>query len=282
MSRIACSTRTSFHSTSSSSAISMGSMVLTPWPISGFLAMMVTAPLGSMRMKATGTKAGGLPGPLRERPRFAIQAQREGAAGKGGHLQKGSAVEIGIRRHVALLTPFFAGVGRMVNGLPDARIGSATAEIAAHGGVDVGISGLGRVGQQGGGGHDLAGLAVAALGHVHSFPGFLHGMAFVCRRRKPLDGGDGLAGDAAHVRHAGAHRLAANQDRAGAAGADTAAVLGAFQVQHIAQDPKERRVGRHIDRPDLVVHFQLQWHWGHLIAGADVATPLERFAGVEL
>jgi hypothetical protein len=36
--------RTLLQSTSSSSAISMGSMVLMPWPISGFLEMMVTMP----------------------------------------------------------------------------------------------------------------------------------------------------------------------------------------------------------------------------------------------
>ncbi len=41
-----CSMVTSFQSTSSSSAISMGSMVRTPWPTSGFLAMMVTLPSG--------------------------------------------------------------------------------------------------------------------------------------------------------------------------------------------------------------------------------------------
>jgi hypothetical protein len=35
---------TDFQSTSSSSAISMGSIVLTPWPTSGFFAVMVTAP----------------------------------------------------------------------------------------------------------------------------------------------------------------------------------------------------------------------------------------------
>jgi hypothetical protein len=40
---------------------------------------------------------------LSEGPWFAIEAQREGAAANGGHLQKGSAVEISIRRHVALL-----------------------------------------------------------------------------------------------------------------------------------------------------------------------------------
>src|SRR5712671_7006424 len=54
--------RTSFQSTSSSSAISMGSMVFTPCPISGFFAVMVTTPSGAMRMNALGVRfAGGGP-----------------------------------------------------------------------------------------------------------------------------------------------------------------------------------------------------------------------------
>ena len=46
----ACSTRTFFQSTSSSSAMSIGSIVLMPWPTSGFLAVIVTTPSGVMRM----------------------------------------------------------------------------------------------------------------------------------------------------------------------------------------------------------------------------------------
>ena len=45
-----CSMVTSFQSTSSSSAISIGSMVRMPWPTSGFLAMMVTLPSGVILM----------------------------------------------------------------------------------------------------------------------------------------------------------------------------------------------------------------------------------------
>jgi hypothetical protein len=48
----ACSIRTFSQATSSSSAITIGSMVLMPWPISGFFDMMVTMPSGAMRTKA--------------------------------------------------------------------------------------------------------------------------------------------------------------------------------------------------------------------------------------
>ena len=49
--------RTFFQSTSSSSAMIIGSIVFTPCPISGFLAMIVTMPSGVMRMKALGRKS---------------------------------------------------------------------------------------------------------------------------------------------------------------------------------------------------------------------------------
>ncbi len=63
-SRSACSIRTALQSTSSSSAISIGSIVLTPCPTSGFLAVIVTMPFASMRMNAFGDKGGGgVPGP---------------------------------------------------------------------------------------------------------------------------------------------------------------------------------------------------------------------------
>ena len=56
-SRSACCRRTFFHSTPSSSAINIGIDVFTPWPTSGFLAMMVTMLSGVMRMNALGVKS---------------------------------------------------------------------------------------------------------------------------------------------------------------------------------------------------------------------------------
>jgi hypothetical protein len=68
-SRSACSIRTSAHGTSSSSAISIGSAVLMPCPISGFFEMIVTMLSGVMRMNAFGTKAtGGACGPCASTP----------------------------------------------------------------------------------------------------------------------------------------------------------------------------------------------------------------------
>src|SRR5512133_2741471 len=60
--------------------------------------------------------------------------------------------------------------GRLVNRLADADIGAAAAEIAVHGGVDIRVGGFGSFGEQGRGGHDLSGLAIAALRDVDLLP----------------------------------------------------------------------------------------------------------------
>ncbi len=62
-SRLACSTCTWLHSTSSSSAISMGSMVRIPCPISGFLASITTLPSAVTRTKARGDSPAGCGAP---------------------------------------------------------------------------------------------------------------------------------------------------------------------------------------------------------------------------
>jgi hypothetical protein len=57
----ACSIFTASHGTSSSSAMSIGSAVFTPCPISGFLAMIVTTLSGVILTKAFGRKTGAGP-----------------------------------------------------------------------------------------------------------------------------------------------------------------------------------------------------------------------------
>src|SRR5205814_3879055 len=63
--------------------------------------------------------------------------------------------------------------GRQVHGLADPLIGPAAADIG-HRRVDVRVGRLGIFLQQRCGGHDLAGLAVAALRYVDRGPGLLH------------------------------------------------------------------------------------------------------------
>src|SRR6267154_644653 len=57
------------------------------------------------------------------------------------------------------------GRGAM-NGFANALIRAATADVAAHGIVDIGVGRVGLFGKQRDGGHDLSGLAVAALRNV--------------------------------------------------------------------------------------------------------------------
>src|SRR6202171_1280617 len=70
------------------------------------------------------------------------------------------------------------GRGAM-DGLADALVGAAAADVAAHGIVDIGVGGVGFLGEQRYCGHDLSGLAVAALRNVFFHPGLLHGMAAI-------------------------------------------------------------------------------------------------------
>ncbi len=110
--------------------------------------------------------------------------------------------------------------------------------ISASVGLGVGL-------QQGRRGHDLARLAVAALGHVLGRPGLLHRVAAV--GRQALDGGDLFPDRVLHRQDAGARRHPVDLHRAGAALGDAAAELGAGQPDLVAQDPEQRRVGLDVE-----------------------------------
>src|SRR5947199_6868826 len=84
-----------------------------------------------------------------------------------------------------------AAVGGEMHGRADALIGAAATDIG-HRLVDVLVGRLRLAGEQRGGGHDLAGLAIAALRYVDRGPRLLHGMRGV--GREPLDGDDLLLG----------------------------------------------------------------------------------------
>src|SRR5262249_43075368 len=67
-SRSACSTRTFFQSTSSSSAINIGSVFLMPEPVSGFLPLIVTVPSAATLIKTLGAGGGPCGPPRPPRP----------------------------------------------------------------------------------------------------------------------------------------------------------------------------------------------------------------------
>src|SRR5260370_33977813 len=187
--------------------MSIGSIVLMPWPISGFLAVMVTIPSGAMRMKALGTRlAGGGPcgacpktfGSMyaeRSKPPPAIALTRRKA-------RRPIVLEIVAVAISASLLParraaaadHLRGALRLircerrclVNCLANADVGSAATDVSVHRRVDVLIGRFRRFGEQRCSRHHLPGLAVAALRYVKLRPRSLHGVRTV--RRKPLGG----------------------------------------------------------------------------------------------
>src|SRR5712664_3452550 len=271
--------RTSFQSTSSSSAISMGSMVLTPWPISGFFAVMVTMPSAPTRMNALGVRfAGG--GPCGACPKslgsmYADKSTPPPAIALTFRKERRPIVlEIVAVAMIASLLLTRAGVAvhrlrsvrgvarsqrrGFMNGLANAQISSATADVAIHGGVNILIAGLRRFRQQRGRGHHLPGLAIAALWHVKLRPRHLDGVRAV--RREPFDGCDFRARGGGDRRLARAHRAAADVHRAGAAQAHPTAIFRAAKIQYIANNPEKRHVRGNVHRGRPSINIEFEWH----------------------
>src|SRR5262245_53516510 len=140
---------------------------------------------------------------------------------------------------------FLRHVGGHVHRRPDALVGAAAADVG-HRLVDVRVGRLGFFREERRGGHDLAGLAVAALRDVDRRPGLLDRVRAVARQA--LDGDD-LVGrlDRADRQGAGAHHVAVQVHRAGAALRDAAAVFRSGEADLLAYDPQERRIGFYLD-----------------------------------
>src|SRR6202044_4269838 len=94
----------------------------------------------------------------------------------------------------------------LLDGGANALIGPAAADVAVHRAVDVGVGGMRRLLQQRDGLHDLASLAIAALGHVERAPSLLNRM--ISFRVEAFDGGDRLAVGVADRGDAGSDGLA--------------------------------------------------------------------------
>src|SRR5467141_2926250 len=157
----ACTIRTRDQSASSSSATAIGSAVRTPWPISDRCAAMVTSPVSSMDTNAMGLKRGtstgaadGLLANPRGRRRNPITRPPATAAPPMRKLRR-----LMFSRIAAISRPPCRGLDRRANPL----VGTAAADVAGHGLVDLAIGGLRRLGEQAGRLHDLPALAVGAL-----------------------------------------------------------------------------------------------------------------------
>src|SRR5258708_32715795 len=138
-----------------------------------------------------------------------------------------------------------------------ARVGTAAADVAGHGFVNISVGGLGIFFQQDGCTHDLSGLAVAALRNVDFDPGALHRVGVV--GGEALSGCDMLAFDAGQRRDTGADGATVEMDSAGAAECHAAAEFCPGQTKRIANDPQQRRGG-------IVIHgnrFSIQGEGSH-------------------
>src|ERR1700677_3788211 len=126
----------------------------------------------------------------------------------------------------------------LLDGGANAVIGPTAANIAVHRAVDVGVGGMRRLLQKRDGLHDLASLAIAALGHVERPPSGLNGM--IAFGVQAFDGGYRLTVRLAHRRDARSGGVAVEMDRAGAACSNAAAEFRAGQSKNIAEIPEHR------------------------------------------
>src|SRR5262249_2904828 len=94
-----------------------------------------------------------------------------------------------------------------------------------------------------------------------------------------FDGGDLLADRGGHRCEARACRLSVDLDRAGAAQALTATELGPGHVQHVAQGPQERHVGRNIEVMRLAVYGERDhegFPFGATTLKGSITSPVQR------
>src|SRR6266850_2317308 len=167
-------------------------------------------------------------------------------------------------RSTVMSGPFLGGV---LDSLADSDIRTAAADVPRHGGVDIAVGRVGLGGEQRRCGHDLAGLAIAALRHLQLDPGLLDLLAGG-GGADGLDRSDALAGRGRDRRDARAHRLAVEVDRARAAQSEAATEFRAGHAEHIAKHPEQRRVVVDIDAAGFAVDCQRMWHLSLLKAKA--------------
>src|SRR5579871_4166458 len=101
-----------------------------------------------------------------------------------------------------------------MDSLSNALISAAAANVSGHGFVDVFVGRLGRLSQQLRRGHDLPGLAIAALRHIERDPSLTQRTADI--RREAFNSRDFFPSRLRHRSDARANRLAIEMDRAGA------------------------------------------------------------------
>src|ERR1700735_1334331 len=167
------SRRTSSHLTSSSSAMTWARPVPMCWPISAFTICMVTLPSGVSVNQIDGVNPdmapAAVPLPSTGRPMLkkvpaAVAAERT----RNSRRVAADGVNLSMTRSI------IHDLGGTLHGTDDARVGGAATEIAGHAVHDLLLGRVRVLRKQRGGLHDLAGLAIAALGHLVLDPRLLH------------------------------------------------------------------------------------------------------------
>jgi hypothetical protein len=178
--------------------------------------------------------------PQRVGMRTLVSHDAEGDATRDGGRsdEEGTAGDLSGAAHPLTLLQFLGGG---FHGGADARIGAAAAQIPTHSSVDIVICGLWHLGQKRGGGGDLPGLTIAALRDLVVDPSSLNRVQRL-GRAEAVNGGD-RPPDITGQNLTGADGLAVNLHGAGPALCNAATIFHAFEVQLIAQHPKERHVG---------------------------------------
>src|SRR3954454_23749252 len=257
---VICSVVTFFQSHSSSSATSWARPVIVPWPISE-RAMRITQVSSGLMATHTLTSAPSVApcGSAAPKPDGRLKPSASpppAAAEPMTNLRRESFADL-LRMILFMAAPSGSGriVGRHVDGGAYALIGAAATDVG-HRLVDVVVARLGCSLEEGRGRHDLAGLAIAALGHVDRRPRLLHWMRAV--GRKAFDRDDPVGG--AHVSDAngaGALHLIVDVHGAGAALGHAATVFRAGETDLLADDPQERGVRLYLHVADIAVDVEL-------------------------
>ena len=150
----------------------------------------------------------------------------------------------------------------MLDPCSNAIVRGAATKITGHGVIDVGVGRIWVSLQQRSRGHDLPGLAVAALRDIKFAPRLLERMQMFTILGKTLDRRDLHPRRRRDWRQAGSSGNAVEMDRARAALPDPATEFRSNELEIVAQNPKQRRIGGHVHASGLPVYVQGEFTHG--------------------
>ena len=125
-----------------------------------------------------------------------------------------------------------------MNCLANSFIGSAATKITVHGFGDLRVGWIRRLREQSGSGHNLSGLAIAALRNLFGDPGLLQDMETI--GAETFDGYDIFPGDLRDGSRAGANGRTFHVHGACTAEARAATKLGSRKLKRVSQTPKAK------------------------------------------